>query len=188
MAELEHHQKEQIVVLLAKFRTPSEIAALLKQEAGIDLTVQQISKYDPSRTAFDAGERWRPIFEAARKQYLTAVEDVPIANQGYRLQLLQEASDAARRARNWKLMAELLEQAAKEVGGVLTNQREMAVADFRPVRAMTAEERIQQLGLLISEAIQRTKKIKAEGVSLSTGSTDAEVLSGLPIDGASDAT
>ena len=77
MAELEHHQKEQIVVLLAKFRSPSEIAALLKDETGIDLTVQQISKYDPSRAAFDAGQRWRPIFEAARKQYLIASTTSP---------------------------------------------------------------------------------------------------------------
>ena len=40
------------------------------------------SSYDPTRPYFDAGEKWREVFETKRKAYLEDVQKVPIANQG----------------------------------------------------------------------------------------------------------
>jgi hypothetical protein len=156
VAELSEQHKEAIVVQLARFRKPAEVAVWFKAEFGIDLgehAVQKIVKYDPSRPAFEAGEKWRPIFEAARQDYLENVKAVPVANQGWRLQTLQEGIDAARTAKNWKLVAELMEQAAKEVGGVLTNERNVNVSDARRARDMSSEDRAALLGSIISEAL-----------------------------------
>jgi hypothetical protein len=77
------------------------------------------------------------------------------------LNLLQEAVDAARRSRNWRVVAELLGQAAKEIGGVFTNSRQLSVSDGRRARDMTSDERRELLGSMISEALQRpTAKTK----------------------------
>jgi hypothetical protein len=161
MAELGNEDKHTIVLLLAQFHSPAQVAAYMRQEVGLDVPIQQIVKYDPTRCSYEAGERWRPIFEASREKYLKDVSNVPVAHQAYRLNLLQEAVDAARRSRNWRVVAELLGQAAKEIGGVFTNSRQLSVSDGRRARDMTSDERRELLGSMISEALQRpTAKTK----------------------------
>lgn len=157
MAELTDQQKEEIVLLLARFRGPAEVKVAMQTEHGLDLPLQQIVQYDPSRPAYTAGEKWRPIFDAARKMYLEEVAAVPIANQGFRLNELNELYQRAKKAGNLKLAAELAEQAAKEVGGVLTNARELNIKDGRRPRDMTPEDRTAAIGALISEALEQRK-------------------------------
>jgi hypothetical protein len=127
VAELSEHHKEAIVLLLARYRTPAEVALVMREEFELELAIQQIVKYDPSRPVYEAGERWLPVFEAARKAYIEDAAAVPVANQGFRLNLLQQGIDAAKKSKNWKLVAELTEQASKEVGGVFTNIRDLNV-------------------------------------------------------------
>lgn len=161
MAELTDQIKEGIVIQLARFRRPAEVSVWVREEFGIDLgenAVQQIVKYDPTRPAFDAGEKWRPIFEAAREDYLTNVKAVPAANQGYRLSILQRGIEDAVSKKNWRLAADLTEQAAKEVGGALTNERNVNVNN---VRTMSAEDRASLLGSIIGEAIDKRKAAEA---------------------------
>jgi hypothetical protein len=155
MAELTTEQKHSIIVLLAHFRSPTEIAAHARQELGVELSVQQIVKYDPTRAGYEAGEKWRPIFEAARESFLGDVLKVPLAHAAYRLNLLQEGVEAARKARNWKLVAELLTHAAKEVGGAFTNERQLRVTDGLSARDMSPEERRELLTSRILDAFQR---------------------------------
>jgi hypothetical protein len=153
VAELTHAQKETIIVLLAEFRSPSIVVAHMREEHGLELSIQQIVKYDPTRPSYDSGESWRAIFNVAREAYLRDISKVPIAHQAYRLNVLQEALGAAKKARNWKLAAELLEQAAKEVGGALTNSRDVNISDQRRARDMSSEERRQALGSILAEAL-----------------------------------
>lgn len=160
MAELSEPHKEQIVVLLAHFRGAAEVAVAMKNDHGLELTVQQIVKYDCAKPSYEAGEKWRPIFEAARQAYLEDVKTVPAANQGYRLQMLQEGIEAARKAKNWKLLSDLLEQAAKEVGGVLTNTRELNVNDSRRVKDMSSEDRKAMLGSILAEELAKAEERK----------------------------
>lgn len=170
MAELSDQIKEGIVIQLARFRRPAEVAVWVREEFGLDLgdtAVQQIVKYDPSRPAFEAGEKWRPIFEAAREDYLTNVKAVPVANQGYRLMILQKGIDDAVSKKNWRLAADLSEQAAKEVGGVLTNTRELNVNNN--ARTMSSEDRAAALGALLSEALDKRKQ-----QAMSPGSATAQ--------------
>ena len=74
-----------------------------------------------------------------------------MANQGYRLQRLQEAVEEARKGKQWAFMAQLLKQAAEEVGGVLTNQRHTTLEERRKLSAkdMTPEERQAALAEII---------------------------------------
>jgi hypothetical protein len=142
VAELTEALKEEVVILLARFRRPGEVSAHMREEHDLEVPVQQVRKYLPTHPQYEGGEKWRPIFEAARKSYIEDVGNVPIANQGFRLQTLQEGMEAAKKQKNWKLVAELTEQASKEVGGVFTNIRDLNIADSRDrARNLTEDER-----------------------------------------------
>lgn len=151
MAELNDQLKLRIVMALARFQTPTEIAKELVAE-GIETDARQVAGYDPSRTYYEAGEKWRKYFDEERARYLADVQSIPVANQSYRLQILQRGIDAAVSRGNWVMAANLAEQAAKEVGGALTNQRNVNVS--RPVDELSTEERRAQFAELIRKAME----------------------------------
>jgi hypothetical protein len=144
------------VEALACFKAVGDIIVHFRSEYGIEVDHKQVGSYDPTRSYYEAGPKWREIFEARRKAFIEDVSAVPVANQGYRLQLLQEGIEAAKKAKNWGMVASLTEQAAKEVGGVLTNERNVRVDDARRQRAadMTAEDRKLALAELFRQAVE----------------------------------
>ena len=156
MAELTEPQKLEIVEALACFRAPSDIIAHFRREYDLELTHMQVGGYDPTRPYYFAGDKWREIFDAKRKGYLEEVAVVPVANQGFRLNELHDMYVAAKKAKNYALAAQLLEQSAKEVGGVLTNERNLKVDYSRSPRPsdMTPEDRKAALAELIRQAIE----------------------------------
>jgi hypothetical protein len=167
MAELTDPQKREIVEALACFTEPAAIITYFQTEHELDLDHKQVGRYDPTRSYYAAGDRWREVFDARRKAYLEDVQAVPIANQGYRLQLLQEGIEAARKARNWGMVASLSKQAAEEVGGVLTNQRNVAIDDKRKqaIRDMTPEDRKLALAEIVRRAQEQLLATDPPGTS-----------------------
>ncbi|OJU60540.1 MAG: hypothetical protein BGO08_10100 [Altererythrobacter sp. 66-12] len=160
MADLTEAQKREIVEALAGFQSSSAIITHFRSVHGLDLTHKQVGRYDPTRPYYEGGERWREIFEAHRKAYLEDVSAIPAAHKAYRLNMLQEGIDAARAVKNWVVMAQLLKQAAEEVGGALTNERNLRVDDARVKRArdMTPEERQAALTEIIRRALEERKE------------------------------
>ncbi|GAA4642450.1 DUF2280 domain-containing protein [Pontixanthobacter gangjinensis] len=154
MANLTEEQKTSIVSMLACFRKPSEIIRCFQLEFGITINHKQIGRYDPTRPYFAGGKKWRAIFAVRRETYLCDVSAVPIAHQAYRLSLLQEGVEMAKRAGNWKLVAKLAEQAAKEVGGVLTNRNNLNVDEHGP---STRDFSLKDRQAALAEIIGRTK-------------------------------
>lgn len=126
MAALKDDQKLYVVQALACFDTPSQVIEAVKHEFGIDVTAQQLQAYNPATKAgARMSQRLKDIFEATRKRFLEEVGEIPIANQSYRLRQLQRMAQEAMRRKNIVLAASLLEQAAKEAGGMFTNRRQM---------------------------------------------------------------
>lgn len=156
MADLTEEQKGEIVEALACYRDVPSIMRAFHMEYGIQLDRKQVGRYDPTRPYFAGSEKWREVFEARRRAYLEDVAAVPVAHQGYRLNILQRGVEAAEKAGNWLLAARLLEQAAKEVGGVLTNQRDLRIDDQRRPRAaeMTPEDRKAAITEVIRQAME----------------------------------
>lgn len=156
MAELTEEHKTAIITGLAQFMRAADIVVMMREEFGVEIDTQQVSKYNPLRACYEGGEKWRDIFDAARKAYIEDVQTKPVANQGYRLALLQKGIEAAEKAKNWVLVASLCEQAAKEVGGVLTNERNLKVDDARRQRAadMTPEDRRLAVAEVIRQAVE----------------------------------
>ena len=153
MVGLTEPQKREIVEGLAEFKSSAAMIDHFRLNHSLELTHKQIGRYDPTRPYFDAGERWRAEFRERRKTYLENISEVPIAHKVHRLKFLQEGVDAARSARNWVLMAKLLRQAAREVGGVFTAKKAVSVdPDYIAPRDMTPEHRKMALAAIIQTA------------------------------------
>lgn len=155
MAELSEANKLELVSMLACYRDSQVIVDHFRDVHGLELTLKQVGAYDPTRSYFEASEKWRDIFEATRKRYIEEVSSIPSANQGFRLNLLHEQIVKAAKEGKPALMAQLLEQCAKEVGGVLTNDRNVRIDDSRRQRAadMSPEDRKAAVTQIIAEAM-----------------------------------
>lgn len=135
MAKLTDAQQQFIVRALACYDTPSQVAEAVKQEYGLTLPRQQIAIYDPTKPGHTkkTSRKLQVIFAETRKTFEEKVGELPIAKQSFRLRILERCVRKAEGQGNMALVASLLEQAAKEVGGVLTNRREVTGADGTPV-------------------------------------------------------
>lgn len=117
-----------------------------------------MAEYDPSKTSGrDVGAKLKAVFNATRKEFLEDVAGVPIANLAVRLQMLQRLCVEADIRGNSAMVARLLEQAAKEVGGLLTNRRELTGKGGGP---------IEQTGtvpmMTLSEFYEAARKVASE--------------------------
>ena len=126
MAALSPEVKAFIVQALACFDTPTQIASQVKQEFGLDISIQQVSSYDPTKAiAKNLGQKWNDLFNATRTRFQTELSDIPIANKAYRLRALNRMMTSAEKMRNMALAASLMEQAAKECGDAYTNKQKV---------------------------------------------------------------
>lgn len=124
MAVLRSEVKAFIVQALACFDTPSQVVEAVLKEFNVVVTRQQCESHDPTKAAGKAlGEKWVTMFRDARKRFREETEDIPIANRAYRLRALGRMAEKAENMKNMALTAQLLEQAAKEVGDVYVNRR-----------------------------------------------------------------
>lgn len=123
MAALNEDIKRFIVQSLACFDMPSQVAEAVNDEFGIKVSRQQVQRYDPTKTAGkDLAARHVEIFNATRKVFLEDVGKIPIASQSFRLRSLQRMHDYYISRKNYVQAQSVLEQAAKEVGGIYTNK------------------------------------------------------------------
>ena len=124
MAALSSEVKAFIVQALACFDTPSQVAEAVKREFNVDVSRQQVESHDPTkRCSKTLAKRWVEMFHDARKRFREETVDIPIANRAYRLRALGRMAEKAENMKNMALTAQLLEQAAKEVGDVYVNRR-----------------------------------------------------------------
>jgi len=115
MATLTEPEKQFIVEKLAQFCGHAEVARQLEAEFGVVVDRWQIRTYDPTHPKFAGGEKLSEQFWARRKAYETVIEDVPIAHQAYRLNMLQQMLDEVRAKGNIPFALKILKQASVEV-------------------------------------------------------------------------
>ncbi|BAQ43981.1 DUF2280 domain-containing protein [Methylobacterium aquaticum] len=113
-----------IVQQLACFDPPSVVVKAVKAEFGEVVTPQQVEAYDPTKRAGRAlSEYLRALFEATRTAFLDDTAGIGISHRVTRLRTLQRLADRAEAQGNIALAANLVVQAAKEVGDVYTNRQ-----------------------------------------------------------------
>ncbi|MDU6106824.1 MAG: DUF2280 domain-containing protein [Klebsiella pneumoniae] len=123
MAALKPEVRAFIVQELACFDTPSQIVESVQKEFKVQVTRQQVASHDPTKVAGKGlAQKWVDLFNHTRDRFLNEISDIPIANKAYRLRVLQRMSTTAEGMKNLGMTAQLLEQAAKEVGDAYTNK------------------------------------------------------------------
>ncbi|WP_375038611.1 DUF2280 domain-containing protein [Acinetobacter sp. RW6] len=141
MARLNKRVKLYIVRSLATYETPSETVKGVQEEFGITVTKQQCEAYDPTKkTGQDLSEEFKTEFFRVRKEMNDNLSAIPIANIAYRLKRLQRFIDLDQFKENPVIVPSLLEQAAKEVGGLYTNRKEITGAGGGPVKTENTEK------------------------------------------------
>ncbi len=137
-AKLSDEAKTFIVQALACFDSPSVVAAAVKKELGLDVSRQLVESHDPNKKAASGlAPKWRLLFEETRKAFLEDTAAIAISHRAVRLRALQRMAEKAETQGNMVLAANLLEQAAKEVGDSYTNRRQISGPDGGPVEVRT---------------------------------------------------
>lgn len=134
MAKLNEAVQRFIVQALACYDTPTQTAESVKEEFGIEVPRNQIAQYDPTKVSGrQLSKKWRDLFADTRERFRKEVSEIPIADQAYRLRQLQRMTQDALKRKNIVLAASLLEQAAKDTGGMFTNKRELSGPNGGPI-------------------------------------------------------
>ncbi len=124
MAVLTADVRAFITQALACFDTPSQVAEAVKINYGVIVPRQQVEQHDPEKFAGRLlGAKWKALFYESREKFKAQTQDIPIANRAYRLRALGRMADKAESMRNLPLAAQLMEQAAKEMGEMYVNRR-----------------------------------------------------------------
>ena len=140
MAALKPEVKAFIIQMLACYDTPSQVVEAVQKDFGITITRQQVETHDPTKVSGKTlARKWVDMFNATRDRFLNEISDIPIANKAYRLRVLQRMSTTAEGMKNLGMTAQLLEQAAKEVGDAYSNKQkvELTGKDGGPLNQVT---------------------------------------------------
>lgn len=129
MTKLTDQIRAFIVQGLACFDSPTQVSNAVREEFGVIVPRQLVQKYNPERVASRGlGRRWTAQFSVQRQAFLRQIAQIPIANQAVRLRALQRSLERAERSDNTMLVLQILEQAAKEIGGAYGDKRRVEVS------------------------------------------------------------
>lgn len=140
MAALKPEIKAFIVQSVACFDTPSQVVESVLKEFSIQITRQQVEQNDPTKVSGKGlAKKWSDLFNTTRERFLNEISDIPIANKAYRLRALNRMAMTTEGMKNFGMTAQLLEQAAKEVGDAYTNKLkvESTGKDGGPIKTET---------------------------------------------------
>ncbi len=105
-----------IVRGLARYETPTRVAASVKAHFGITIDRRQVYAYDPAGSRPPA-KRWIDLHAATRAKFLRAASEIGVAQKVVRLRMLDRFANRADEANYTQRAAKFLEQAAEECGG-----------------------------------------------------------------------
>jgi hypothetical protein len=131
---LKHEHKIFLARAAARYMTPTDAAAAFRDEFGSEISKQLAEVYNPERAAGGKlADDLRKVFEEERRRYVEEVEAIPLASQAFRLNELTALYFKAKASKNYGLARDLMEQAAKERGGMFTNRREITGRGGGPI-------------------------------------------------------
>jgi hypothetical protein len=105
-----------IVRGLARYETPTRVAASVKANFGIEIDRRQVFAYDPAG-ARPPAQRWIDLHAATRAKFLRAAAEIGITQKVVRLRMLDRYANRADENNQMERAAAFLAQAAKECGG-----------------------------------------------------------------------
>lgn len=129
MATLTERHKAFLITRLACYDSPSKVKEAFIEEYNTELSLSQISYYDPSnRQGSNLAEKWVTLFNETRRQFIEDTSAIPVAQKSFRLKCLHDLFERLEGKGNLIGAAGILEQAAKETGGMFTNKRDFELS------------------------------------------------------------
>lgn len=162
MATLSEEVKTFIVQRLAMFDTPTEVADAVKEAYDVVVDRRQVQMYDPERAGKKPAEQWGALYAATRAAFLNETAKVPAAHRAVRVKKLAGMLDWPTVKRNPVLVAQLLEQIAKEVGDAYTNRR-----------VLTPEDPAEALARDLGMSAEELRKLAAGAASTTSSGDDS---------------
>jgi len=120
--KLSDEVKEFIVKRLACYQTPSQIAAAVRIDFGIDIDRRRVFDYDPAGSRPPA-QRWIDLHAATRARFNRAEAEIAIAQKVVRLRMLDRMAHLAEERDQPDRAAKFLVLAARECGGFYERRR-----------------------------------------------------------------
>jgi hypothetical protein len=105
-----------IVRGLARYETPTRVAASVKTNFGIEIDRRQVFAYDPAGSRPPA-QRWIDLHAATRAKFMGAMAEIGIAQKLVRVRMLDRYANRADGNNQMERAAAFMAQAAKECGG-----------------------------------------------------------------------
>ena len=128
--------KTYIVRALACRERPTDILAHLQEHFDVSVDRKALSHYDPRlNDKLDAD--LKKLYEKESSDFWAEKNFEPINSLNFRQRLRMELFEQA--GRNLKLKLEILEQAAKDEGGLYSNRREVTGAEGAPLVPFNVE-------------------------------------------------
>jgi len=144
MAALKSEVKAFIIQSVACYDTPTQVVDTVLKEFGVKITRQQVEQNDPTKVSSKGlAKRWVDLFHSTRERFQNEISDIPIANKAYRLRVLDRMAASTEKVKNYGMTAQLMEQAAKEVGDAYSNKQK--VEHTSPDGSMTPRPTIIRL-------------------------------------------
>ncbi len=160
-----------VVQGLACFLAPSEIRDGLKERWGIEASLSRIVYYDPTAAGTRLSQALRDLYDETRKRFIEETTDLAISHRTFRLRQLQSMATKleakASETKNpqlakdlMKTAAEMYEQAAKEMGNLYSNRRELTGRDGGPIETKDLGLNLEDLteGELAALAVQLAQR------------------------------
>jgi hypothetical protein len=167
-----------IVQQLACFESPSEVVEAVKAEFSVTVTRQAVEHYDPTK----GGEGKRlakeheELFQATRDRFTSKIDALAISHKAYRLSQLGQIMRKAKLARNWFLAAQMLEQAAKEMGGIYTNRREHSGPNGGAIPLDVGSKRKELAAQMLRKLIDKgTSELDARASLIAMGVNESDL-------------
>jgi hypothetical protein len=113
---LTDEMKTFIVKGLARYETPTYVAAAVHAQFGVEIGRRQVFAYDPAGSRPPA-QRWIDLHAATRAHFLQDVASIGIAQKVVRLRMLERYARQADEHNFTERAAKFLQQAARECGG-----------------------------------------------------------------------
>lgn len=136
--------QRKVTARLASFESVPEICSWLEEEHGIEISRSSIYRYDPTNNSHgDLRAELVDFFWDTRRQYLDNVQSVPIAHQRYRMEQAQKALESAQEEGDYYNVKQILEYAAKDLGGKYTNQVDVNVRHTLTERIQRTKDRLE---------------------------------------------
>lgn len=146
--------RNRIIEMFAQFQSVRAIREAIKSEFGRVLADATISHYDPTRASCQLSKEQRAQFDALRASYIDSAKDVAIAHQAHRLRKYEEIYDKSLKARDFSAALKAMELAAKELGGVMTNQSTVKHEGNVTHRHLTPQDAKAELAMRLTAMVE----------------------------------